>query len=122
MYRKIAFALIVVGVLVAGHGIFTNSTAHASHCANDNDSAYLAANPELLKVATCSEVTTDEVNVQRAFEADAARYTAMAEYYLAQNETNLQRADEANAAQYTSLASYYAANPELMTVSRYADQ
>ena len=94
MYRKMAIALIVVGVFVVGYGVFTGSTAHASHCA---DSAYLAANPELLKVATCNEVTVV-------------------------HETNVQRANDANAARYTGLASYYAANPELMTVSRHAGQ
>jgi hypothetical protein len=56
MYRRITIALFVAGVLVAGYGIFANSTAQASHCRNSNDSATLAANPELLKLG-CNEAS-----------------------------------------------------------------
>jgi len=74
-------ALIVAGLLVAGYGIFAGSTAQA---ALPCDGSSVTDNPELLKV-TCSEVTPDEINVQRANAANAARYTGLAAYYLADN-------------------------------------
>jgi len=131
MYSKISVALIIVGLLVAGFGVFNNSVAQAAPpCGVYADSAQLAANPELLKIS-CREVTVKaETNVQRAFAASAARYSAMAEYY-ARTDSNVQRANEASSARYSGLAklytgatgetdsSYQAANPELGVASRY---
>jgi hypothetical protein len=130
MYSRISIALIVVGLFVAGFGIFNSSvTRAASHCVGYS-SATLAANPELLKI-NCNEVTAEaETNVQRAFAASAARYRAMAEYY-AGTESDLQRASEASSARYSGLAEFYtgatgaidssyqAANPELNVVTRH---
>jgi hypothetical protein len=49
-------------------------------------------------------------SLQRGREADAARYTAMAEYYTAEDGADLQRGREADAARYTAMAEYYAAS------------
>ena len=131
MYSRISIAFIVVGLFVAGFGMFNSSvTRAASHCVGYS-SATLAANPELLKI-NCSEVTAEaETNVQRAFEASAARYRAMAEYYAGTEATNLQRANEAYSARYSGLAEFYtagdvttdssylASNPELNAVRGY---
>jgi hypothetical protein len=131
MYSRISIAFIVVGLLVAGFGIFNNSVTRAAPPCVAHSSATLAANPELLKIS-CSEVTVEaETNVQRAFQASAARYRAMAEYYAGTEATNLQRANEASSARYSGLAEFYtgatgatdssyqAANPELNVVSRH---
>lgn len=117
MYRKMVVALIIAGLLVTGYGIFADSTAQAAAPCDGNS---MVDNPELLKV-TCSEVTPDEINVQRANAANAARYTGLAAHYLADNPGLMivQRANEANAARYTGLAAHYLAdNPELMAVQR----
>lgn len=51
----------------------------------------------------------NQTNVQRANEADTARYSGLAAYYLAENETNRQRAVEAEAARYSGLAEFFTA-------------
>ena len=101
MYKKIAIALIVVGVLVAGYGMFTNSTAHASHCTIDGISP--VANPELLKLNYCGDAT-----VITAARESAAVVAANPELTEKENET--------------TSSTFLAANPELMVASRYAAQ
>jgi hypothetical protein len=49
----------------------------------------------------------NEPSDQRAFEADAARYNGLAEFYLAKDEVSRQRAIKANAARYNGLAEFY---------------
>ena len=50
----------------------------------------------------------EKTHAQRAFEANVARYTGLAAFYT--NETsNVQRAFEADAARYTGLAAFYTA-------------
>jgi len=56
------------------------------------------------ELATASE---NEANLQRSFEADAARYNAMAAFYLAKDEARTQWAVEAEAARYQELAEFY---------------
>jgi 2-oxo-4-hydroxy-4-carboxy--5-ureidoimidazoline (OHCU) decarboxylase len=51
----------------------------------------------------------NKAGLQRGREADAARYTAMAESYAAQDGAGLQRGREADAARYTAMAVSYAA-------------
>ncbi len=53
-------------------------------------------------------VTENEDSIQRGIDASAARYSAMAEYYAAEND-GLQRGIDASAARYTAMAAYYAA-------------
>jgi hypothetical protein len=48
-------------------------------------------------------------SLQRSRDNDAARYTAMAEYYIAYNGASLQRGREADAARYTAMAKYFEA-------------
>ena len=55
--------------------------------------------------------TVNESSIQRGIEADAARYTAMANAYLAQKEA-VQRGIEADAARYTAMANAYLAQKE----------
>ena len=50
----------------------------------------------------------EEANRQRAIEADAACYTGLAEFYHTENMSGNRRAFEADAARYTALAEYYA--------------
>ncbi|RME75518.1 MAG: hypothetical protein D6784_07785 [Chloroflexi bacterium] len=54
--------------------------------------------------------TRNEPVGRRALEAEAARYTALAEFYLAKDEANSQRAIQADAARYNGLAEFYATN------------
>lgn len=130
MYSRITIALVVVGLLVGGFGIFNSSVSQAAPPCIANSGATLAANPELLKIS-CIEVSVEaETNGQRGVAASAARYSAMADYY-AGIESDQQRANEAHSARYTGLAEFYtgvaqatsssyqAANPELLAVSRY---
>ncbi|MDH7475004.1 MAG: hypothetical protein QHJ74_13525 [Anaerolineae bacterium] len=56
-------------------------------------------------------VTENEDSLQRSIDADAARYTAMAEYYAAKNES-IQRGIDADAARYTAMGAFYAAKEE----------
>jgi hypothetical protein len=78
--------------------------------------------PLLNKAATAAET---KANVQRTFATDAARYMAMANFYLSKNGAeaaryegladfyaNTQRAIEADAARYTALANFYRAENE----------
>lgn len=51
----------------------------------------------------------NQASLQRGREADAARYTAMAEYLTAKDGANLQRGREADAARYTAMARYFEA-------------
>ena len=111
MVRKIVVAIIVVGSLVVGYTSFIGSTARASHNCS-SDSTVLAANPELSVACQNDVIAGNESAALRAVEASAARYSAMAEKYLAQNETNVQRANDTNAARYTDLAAYLTANPD----------
>jgi hypothetical protein len=69
--------------------------------------------------------SAEEDGIQRGIEADAARYTALGNYY---QEDGIQRGIESDAARYTALGRYYAdqfgsatlaANPELMIARRY---
>ena len=53
---------------------------------------------------------SNNASLQRSRDNDAARYTAMAEYYVAYNGANLQRGGEADAARYTAMAKYYVAH------------
>lgn len=85
------------------------------------------------ELATASE---NEANLQRSFEADTARYSAMATFYLdkdkterqrpveaiasryqglADHYTNIQRAFEADAARYNAMAAFYLAKDEART-------
>ncbi len=123
MYRKVVIALIVVGSLIIGY----SSLAQASHNCN-SASAVSAANPELNVACKNDIIAGNESAVLRAVEANAARYSAMAEYYAANSATS---AIEAGAVQYTGLVGYdvadeetagstfLAANPELMAYNRY---
>lgn len=122
----------------------------ANHCINIGSdaamSSLLAANPELSVACrfttgmaqheaipaasfanvAASEVINTEDNGQRAFEAEAARYTALASHYA--REANIQQARAAEAARYEGLAETYnrengpagshilAENPELNAV------
>jgi hypothetical protein len=49
----------------------------------------------------------NEVNRQRAIEAEAARYTSLGMFYAAGNEANTQPAIEAEAARYADMAKFY---------------
>lgn len=49
----------------------------------------------------------NQTQPQRVLQADTARYTGLAGYYLAKDEANRQRAIETEAARYTSLAKFY---------------
>jgi len=102
MYRKIAIALVFVGLLVTGYGVFTVSTAQASHnCGFDRTGS--ATNPEL--AVACRDVIGNETEVPRTIEASAARYSGLAAYYANNQTTN---------------STFLATNPELMAYNRYA--
>ena len=129
MYSRIVMAVIVVGLLVGAFGIFNSSVTQAAPPCVEQTSADLAANPELLKI-NCGQTTVDaETNVEQMFDANAARYTAMAAYY-AEAEANPQRANQSISARYSGLAQFYsvtdgatdstflAANPELIVTVR----
>ena len=134
MYSRISIALIVVGLLVAGFGVFDNSVTRAAPPCVTHNSATLAANPELLKIG-CHEVTGEaETNVQRANEAYSDRYSDQAEFYtgatgaidsryLAANpELSLvRRYNRTPVIEHneTSGSTFFAANPELVIVGRY---
>ena len=126
MNRRIALALIVVGLVVVGIGVFSSSTTLAAPPCEEHTRANLAANPELLKF-NCGQTTVEaETSVEQMFEASATRYTAMAAYYA-----DAERAKAATSARYHNLAPLYnatdvatdstflAANPELSLVHRY---
>jgi len=55
-----------------------------------------------------SPVSGSESSIQRGIEADAARYTAMAEYYNAQKES-VALGIQADAARYTAMTDFYPA-------------
>ena len=131
MFKKIAFGLIVVGMMVVGYGSFTGMTAQAAAPDCGADSVMLANNPEL-KVICSTLGTENEIQVQRAIEASAARYTGLAGYYTGNegttNSTFLAANPELNVvdryvtADEVTDSEWQAANPELMTVSRYEAQ
>jgi hypothetical protein len=52
---------------------------------------------------------SNNASLQRSRDNDAARYTAMAEYYVAYNGASLQRGREADTARYTAMAKYFEA-------------
>jgi hypothetical protein len=54
-----------------------------------------------------STANNNEVNRQRAIEAEAARYTSLGMFYAAGNEANTQPAIEAEAARYADMAKFY---------------
>jgi len=56
--------------------------------------------------------TVNEAGSQRSFEADAARYTALAEFHLAEDAANRQRAISAEVARHNGLARYYLSKDE----------
>jgi hypothetical protein len=134
MYSRISIALIVVGLLVAGYGIFNNSVTRAAPPCVTYNSATLAANPELLKIG-CHEVTDEaEPNVQRSNEAYSDRHSDQTEFYtgaigtidssyLAANPelSAVRRYNQAPVIEHneTSGSTFFAANPELMVVGRY---
>lgn len=70
------------------------------------DQAKRLSNPTTTQLAELAAFYAYETDVQRAVEADAARYTGLAAFYT--NEPNARRIVEANAARYTGLASIYA--------------
>ena len=55
-----------------------------------------------------SPVSGNEATIQRGIEADAARYTAMAEYYTAQKES-VALGIQADAARYIAMTGFYPA-------------
>jgi hypothetical protein len=71
----------------------------------------LVITPPPAETQSAAVVTENEDSLQSGIEADAARYTAMAEYYAAKND-GLQRSIDASAARYTAMAEYYAAKEE----------
>lgn len=68
--------------------------------------SYMIVNP-LPATPWNAPVHENGSSIQRGLEADAARYTAMAEFYTAQ-EASIQRGLEADATRYTAMAQYYA--------------
>ena len=104
MFKKIAFGLMVIAVVVVGYGNFTGMTAQAAAPGCGSDRVTLASNPEL-KVTCHNQGSENETQTQRAIEANAARYSGLAGYF-----TN----DEG-----TTNSTYLAANPELTIVNRY---
>ena len=76
--RPVALAILVLGLMV---GVFATQLSTAE---NNN-----------------------EVNRQRAIEAEAARYTSLGMFYAAGNEANTQPAIEAEAARYADMAKFY---------------
>jgi hypothetical protein len=104
MFKKFAFGLIVVGMMVVGIGSFTGMTARAAAPDCGSDSVMLANNPEL-KVICSNLGIENETQVQRAIEASAARYTGLAGYHTG--------------AEGTTNSTFLAANPELNVVERY---
>ena len=70
-------------------------------------------------------------SIQRGIDADAARYQAMGEFYLAKVQSDIQRGIDADAARYQAMGKFYlakadddllAANPELMIARRWQAQ
>jgi hypothetical protein len=66
----------------------------------------LAITPPPVATQSAVVVTGNGDSLQRGIEANAARYTALAEYYSAEAD-NLQRTFDADTARYTALAKYY---------------
>jgi len=64
--------------------------------------------------------TGSESGIQSGIEADAARYTGMAEFYAAQRE-GIQMGIDANAAQYTAMGASYSAWREALRQVHEAD-
>ena len=54
-------------------------------------------------------LANDEANRQRAIKAESARYSGLAEFHLGENKSSVQRALDASAARYTAMAEYYIA-------------
>jgi hypothetical protein len=49
----------------------------------------------------------NKTNLQHVIQADAARYSALAAYYVAKDEASQQQAIEAEAARYNGLAEFF---------------
>jgi hypothetical protein len=88
----------------------------------NKDNSHLAANPELLLFRLYSAQRAADA-IQRGIDADAARYAAMGNAYMA----GVERGIEVDAARYAALGSYVlkaeearlAANPELILVRNF---
>ena len=109
----IAVTILVVG-LILGVLMFTPPPAETQSAVvvtGNADSAQRAIEVAAARYTAMAEfyLAKDEVNRQRAIEAAAARYSGLAEFYLVDNEDSTQRAFEADAARYTALAAHYAA-------------
>ena len=70
--------------------------------------SYLLISPLPVNLSSASVSTTGS-NFETSLEADAARYTAMAEFYAAKAE-HIQQGLEADAARYTAMAEFYNAS------------
>ena len=105
----VAIASLIIGLLL---GIFvTNLTTTATEVGMQPVAERAA--PTYSRGPTLAEYTAaiaeNKASVQRAIEAETARYSSMAKFYLTEDEVNTQRAIEAEAARYNSLADFYGA-------------
>ncbi|HEX9925073.1 MAG TPA: hypothetical protein VGD99_20625 [Anaerolineae bacterium] len=69
--------------------------------------------PDELSAAEQTNRVEEGTGVQRAFDADAARYSGLANAYLSENETNGQQALDAEVARYSGLAARYSTENEI---------
>ena len=81
--------------------------------------SYLVTSP-LPAIHWGASISKSGSSIQRGWEADTARYTAMAEFYAAQAE-GIQRGLKADAARYTAMTKHFAAPQESVQLSRQAD-
>jgi len=65
--------------------------------------------------------TPDHIGLNTGREADAARYTAMAESFAAKEAANIQRGRDADAARYTAMAKPFTTLQDSVQLGREAD-
>jgi len=68
--------------------------------------------PDETLAAEQTNLVKKDAVVQRAFDADAARYSGLANLYSSESEANSHQGIEAEAARYTGLANFYASENE----------
>jgi len=81
--------------------------------------SYLLISPLPVTLSSAS-VNDSESSIQAGLEADAARYTAMAEFYAAKAES-IRLGQEADAARYTAMAEFYNASAASIQRGQEAD-
>ncbi|MFO7741799.1 MAG: hypothetical protein R6X31_05730 [Anaerolineae bacterium] len=72
---------------------------------------FLVITPRPAEIESAAVLAAEEASLRRSIDAYAARYTGMAENYLAGSHSSL-RAMDAYAARYTGIAEHYAASSE----------